>query len=101
MSITFIPKRPARVARTAWSYDHGGLDANIDGQHYLGAVHKLLGLPTVEKWDSVPWHATARECRTWAECISTAFAVLRIVMPPYIRAWHDFLATCSGYTVRT
>lgn len=101
MSITFKPKRPAKVAKTAWSYADGGFDANVDGQHWLGAVHKLLGLPVVEKWASVPWSATAAECRAWASRLDDAFKTLRIVAPPYLKAWRDFLATCSGYTVQT
>lgn len=100
MSITFVPKRPARVARTAWSYDHGGFDANIDGQRWLHAVHVVIGLPT-DGHGFVPWRATAVDARAWATQISEAFKALRVVMPNYVRAWCAFLATCSGYTVRT
>lgn len=109
MSVTFKPKNSKKVARTDWSYDDGGFDANVDGQHWLAAVHKLLGLPIVEKWDCIPWSATAEECRAWAARLDEAFKTLRLFtqprtpddafVPAYLAAWRDFLATCSGYKV--
>lgn len=102
MSITFKPKNSKKVARTAWSYDDGGFDANVDGQHWLAEFHKQIGLPIVEKWDCIPWSATAAECRTWVKRISEIFDllnVMRVTPPPFLIAWRDFLATCSGYRV--
>lgn len=104
MSITFKPKQRKKVAITSWSYKDGGFDANVDGQHWLAAVHKLLGLPLVEKWDCIPWSATAAETRAWAKRLDDAFAAFRFSgnnQTSYLSAWRDFLATCGGYRVET
>ncbi len=107
MSTTYMPRKKRGVAKTAWSYEDGGFDANVDGGQWLGRVHEYLGLPIAKKLSRgeparVPWLATAAQCKAWAERITVALDVFRIdadTGPAYIVAWRDFLKTCGGYDV--
>lgn len=121
MSITFKPKRPITTARTAFSYDHGGFDANVWAQHLLGRAHSLLGLRVAKvggvedhEYPLAPFSATAAECRAWAKRIDLALRTFAEGRDDgtttgaentsqheraYLRAWVQFLSTCSGYTV--
>lgn len=110
MGIVFKPKRPARVAKTVWTYDHGGFDANVWAQDIIGRLHQALGLPVSDsEFPRVPWRATAADCRTWAATIKKALnepprkideAVFRDQLA-YLRGWAVFLETCSGYIVQS
>lgn len=111
MSTTYVPRRKKTVAKTAWSYEDGGFDANVDGGQWIGRVHEYLQLPIAERLDRrdpprVPWVATAAQTRAWAERLTTALKVFRIerYLEPgqadFLVGWRDFLATCGGYKVR-
>lgn len=123
MSIVFMPNQPDKTARTAFSYNHGGFDANVWAQHLLGRVHSLLGLRVAKvggvedhEHPLTPFSATADECAAWAKRINLALRTFpegrddgtltgaddtSAHERSYIRAWVSFLSTCSGYTVET
>lgn len=100
-----MPKRHTRVARTVFSYSHGGFDVNVDGQHRLAQLHRTLGLPLDGDSDCpwVPWRATAVEARAWASIITRGLRFIEASSDyvAFFAAWRDFLATCSGYWVRS
>lgn len=109
MSTTYIPRNKKKVAKTVWSYEDGGFDANVDGGQWLGKLHEYLELPianrrNVNEQPRVPWIATAAQTRAWAERITTALKIFRIEqhLEPgeshYLVAWRDFLKTCGGYS---
>jgi len=101
VSTTYNPKKKRGVAKTAWSYDDGGFDANVDGGQWLGRVHEYLELPIAQKLSKgeparVPWVATAAQTKAWAERLTVAIKVFRLEAS-YIIGWRDFLKTCGGY----
>lgn len=109
MSVVYRPKNKHRVARSNWSYDHGGFDMNVHGGFVLGALHRTAGaalesLSNLNVADEhyprrVPWRASASEARAMARKLDR---VLHFIddndsQRDYAVAWRDFLATCSGY----
>lgn len=102
MSTTYKP-RSNKVAKTPWSYDDGGFDANVDGGQWLGAVHAYLKLPTARRLSPddlprVPWQATRVQAKAWARRLTAVLELFRIT-DGYLVHWRDFLATCGGYDV--
>lgn len=110
VSVTYVPCKHRGVAKTPWSYEGGGFDANIDGMQWLGALHVYLELPLAERSSPdqqarVPWIATEAQTKMWAERITTAFHMFRLPETytaeyGYLVAWRDFLRTCGGYDGR-
>lgn len=107
MSTTYVPRRAAKVKKSAHTYDDGGFDANVDCGQWLGRLHQYLELPVDPHsvkhsldHPRVPFNATAAQTKMWAERITTALKVFRIESDGgFIVAWRDFLATCGGYDV--
>lgn len=114
--MNYEPKRRKWAARTPFSFEDGDFNANVDGGQQLGALHVALGLPidpfvhesNIKYYDGegperAPFFATAKETRAWAKTVTRG---LRFIEDDddyltFFTAWRDFLATCSGYRVRS
>lgn len=98
--------------------------ANSCSADLLAHIHQAVGAGlspgtrlTFDIRPRVPYHATASECRAWAQLLADASAetLLPILATPtgqecwdegpeafvtWVREWQDFLFRCEGYDAR-